>query len=156
MLAEPVGDDDCSLARRWVLEPGLAAMLVAMEGLTRRQFAAAGVRWPGLWIISGYRSPADQARVNPALKNSLHVRCPSLAVDLRVGQVAGMSTPEIWRSLGNVWRAMGGRWGGDFKDSQGLPAPDVNHFDLGFSFKAGPPGVQFDLMRDDVHSRLGL
>jgi len=111
-------------------------MVVALERVASRQFAAAGVRWPGLWIISGYRSPAHQARVNPAVPNSLHVRCPSLAVDLRVGQVAGMSTPEIWRFLGNVWRAMGGRWGGDFKDSQGLPAPDVNHFDLGFSHKA--------------------
>jgi len=138
------------------LEVGLAQMLVALERIARQQFTAAGFRWPGLWIISGYRSAAHQARVNPAVPNSLHVRCPSLAADLRVGQVIGMGTPEIWRSLGNVWRAMGGRWGGDFKDSQGLPAPDVNHFDLGFSHKAGPPGTQHSLMLDDVHSRLGM
>jgi len=106
-------------------------MLVVMDRLARERFAASGFRWPGLWIISGNRSPADQARVNPALKASLHVRCPSLAVDLRVGQVAATITPEqVWTFLGDMWRLMGGRWGGDFKE------PDLNHFDLGFSARA--------------------
>ncbi len=108
-----------------------------MDRVAEERFAAAGFRWPGIFIISGARSEAEQARVNPALKNSLHRRCPSLAADLRVGQVAATITPDdVWQFLGNVWRAMGGRWGGDFKDSLGQPAPDLNHFDLGFSARA--------------------
>jgi len=108
-----------------------------MDGVARQRTTAAGLRWPGLWIISGNRSPKDQARVNPALPNSLHVRCPSLAADLRVGQIAAsITTPAIWRFLGDLWRAMGGRWGGDFKDRLGQPTHDDNHFDLGFSARA--------------------
>ena len=111
-------------------------MVLLMDGVARQRFAAAGLRWPGLWIVSGHRTAKDQARVNPAVPNSLHVRCPSLAVDLRVGQVAGVATPEVWRALGDVWKAMGGRWGGDFKDRLGQPTHDDNHFDLGHSGKA--------------------
>ena len=112
-------------------------MLVLMDRVAGQRFAAAGFRWPGLWIISGYRSPQDQARVNPALPTSFHVRCPSLAADLRVGQVAATITPEeVWRFLGDQWKLMGGRWGGDFKDRLGQPAPDDNHFDLAHSGKA--------------------
>lgn len=108
-----------------------------MDRVASARFTTAGFRWPGLWIISGNRSPSDQARVNPSLKNSLHVRCPSLAADLRVGQVAASITPDdVWRFLGSVWRGMGGRWGGDFKDSLGQLTHDDNHFDLGFSFRA--------------------
>ena len=137
VLPEAIGDDHCRLARKWILEARLAEMLVLMDRVAGQRFTAAGVRWPGLWIISGYRSPKDQARVNPALPNSLHVRCPSLAVDLRVGQVAASITPEeTWRALGNIWRAMGGRWGGDFKDRLGQPTHDDNHFDLGHSASA--------------------
>lgn len=137
MLPEATGDDACRLAERWILETRLAEMVVLMDGVARQRFAAAGVHWPGLWIISGNRSPKDQARVNPALPNSLHVRCPSLAVDLRVGQVAASITPdEVWRFLGDVWRGMGGRWGGDFKDRLGQLTHDDNHFDLGHSARA--------------------
>jgi len=119
------------------LEPRLAEMLVLMDGVAGQRFAAAGFRWPGLRIISGNRSPKDQARVNPAIPNSLHVRCPSLAADLRVGQVAPSITPEqVWSFLGDMWKLMGGRWGGDFKDRLGQLTHDDNHFDLGFSGRA--------------------
>lgn len=120
-----VGDDPCELARRWILEPALASLLVRLDELATAQFATEGIRWPGLWIISGYRSPLSQARINPSAPRSLHTRCPSLAADLRVGdQPASITTQEIWAFLGSRWEQLGGRWGGRFSP------PDMNHFDL--------------------------
>ena len=120
-----VGDDPCVLARRWVLAPALATLLIRLDGMAARDFSAQGFRWPGLWIISGYRSPQLQARVNPSVTKSLHTLCPSLAADLRVGDLpASITTDEIWRFLGERWELLGGRWGGRFTP------PDVNHFDL--------------------------
>jgi len=120
-----VGNDACSLARRWVLEPALAALLVRLDGMAATAFAAQGLRWPGLWIISGYRSAASQRALNPSVTKSFHTRCPSLAADLRVGdQPASITTQEIWAFLGTRWESLGGRWGGRFSP------PDPNHFDL--------------------------
>ena len=98
-------------------------MLVALEAQAYERFAATGIRWAGLYIISGYRSPRRQAVINPAVQKSCHTVCPSLAADLRVGPVAGFDSPEIWAVLGGMWEMMGGRWGGRFDDP--------NHFDLG-------------------------
>jgi uncharacterized protein YcbK (DUF882 family) len=125
MLPERIGNDDCGLARRWILNLGLASMLVRLNGMAEERFASTGIRWPGLSIISGYRSRADQARINPDAPDSLHTRCPSLAVDLRVGAVRGVEAPEVWQVLGSMWELLGGRWGGRFRDQ------DLNHFDLG-------------------------
>ncbi len=119
--------DDCGLSRRWRLEPTLAAMLGRLEARAQDAFSAEGLRWPGIFVISGYRSPQRQAQVNPDAPNSLHVRCPALAVDLRVGDLPASSTPlELWSFLGQLWKALGGRWGGDFTPR------DPNHFDLAF------------------------
>jgi hypothetical protein len=83
-------------------------------------------RWQGLYVISGYRSPDLQARINPLVPDSLHTRCPSLAVDLRVGnRPASLTDVDVWEWLGAEWERRGFRFGGHFKD------PDVNHFDLG-------------------------
>ena len=126
--SEPIENDLCGISRRWVLDPTLAGMLVRTEAWVERIFSAEGLRWPGLYIISGYRTAQQQAEINPDNPQSLHVRCPSLAVDLRVGDVPASVTPlDIWQIVGNAWRAQGGRWGGDF------PKPDVNHFDLGYA-----------------------
>ena len=100
-------------------------MLVALETRATQIFSAEGVRWPGIFIISGYRSPNLQAQVNPAASRSRHMFCPSLAADLRVGNLPASTTPtEFWAFLGTIWKTMGGRWGGDFR------TPDVNHFDI--------------------------
>jgi len=120
-LPSHVGRDSCSLADRWVLDDTLAGMVVRLEQQASREF---GRWWPGLWVISGHRNPTYNAQVGGA-PNSLHTACPSLAVDLRVGNVAGLSNPEVWAILGGMWRLMGGRWGGTFS------TPDLNHFDLG-------------------------
>jgi len=123
---EPIGDDACGLARRWILDPTLAEMLVRLEAKARAEFDALGIRWPGLRIISGFRSSEHQAQLNPAVTQSYHTRCPSLAADLRLGAdppVGDLS--NIWAIIGGMWELMGGRWGGRFS------TPDPNHFDLG-------------------------
>ncbi len=123
-----IEDDPCELARRWLLDATLAEMLVRLDRMARERFAATGIGWPGLWIISGFRSKEDQARLNPSAPQSLHTRCPSLAVDLRLGSSFEGRLPgddSIWQILGGMWQFMGGRWGGSFRD------PDLNHFDLG-------------------------
>jgi len=91
--------------------------------------AAEGVRWPGAYIISGYRTATEQEAVNPSEPLSLHRRCPALAVDLRVGDTPASLTPfDTWGELGAIWKNLGGGWGGDFA------VPDLNHF-----FIAGEP-----------------
>lgn len=100
-------------------------MVVDLDAWAERQFAAEGLRWGGLWIISGYRSPQSQAELNPLAPDSLHTTCPAMAVDLRVAGSPASTTPfEFWAWLGTKWKMMGGRWGGDFSRR------DPNHFDL--------------------------
>jgi len=96
-------------------------MLVRLEQQAAQEF---GRFWPGLWIISGYRTPAHNADVG-GVPGSFHTACPSLAVDLRVGNVAGLNSDEVWSIIGGMWRLMGGKWGGSFS------VPDPNHFDIG-------------------------
>jgi len=115
----------CDLSRRWALAPNLADMLVRLDERAIAIFSAEGLRWPGVFIISGYRSPFRQSQVNPSAPDSLHTRCPSLAVDLRVGDFPASTTPTFFDFLGTIWKAMGGRWGGDFR-----PRPDINHFEV--------------------------
>lgn len=89
--------------------------------------------WPGLYIVSGYRTSTAQAFLNPNAPDSLHVRCPALAIDLRVGNIPGLEAGVIWAWLGARWKMVGGRWGGNFI-WQGSPLPNPsewNHFDLG-------------------------
>ncbi len=103
----------------------MAEFLVRLEDWAQRTFSAEGLRWAGLFVISGFRSPLLQAEVNPLAPASLHTRCPSLAADLRVGDVpASLTTVETWAFLASYWFTLGGRWGGRFTP------PDNNHFDL--------------------------
>jgi len=100
-------------------------MLFALDARAREIFSSQGLRWPGLYIISGYRSPDLQSRINPSAPNSRHTSCPSLAVDVRVGDVpASLTDPTIWHFLGTEWKKLGGRWGGSFR------IEDLNHFDI--------------------------
>ena len=100
-------------------------MLVALDRRAAETVSSQGFRWPGLSIISGYRSPFLQLEINPTAPNSLHTVCPSLAADLRVGDFpASVTPPALWELLGRIWSSLGGRWGGRFAP------PDLNHFDL--------------------------
>ncbi len=134
MIAEPVGTDACRLSARWKIEPIVARMLVELNLWASVSIEQASLRlfhWPGLFIISGHRARARQLEVNPDVPNSLHMRCPSPAVDLRVGRIPGIATVPIWSWLGAKWKLMGGRWGGDFTGGQpGVNEREMNHFDV--------------------------
>jgi len=108
-----------------MLDDRLAAMLVALAEFWDHAFdAVPRVTSPPLYIISGQRSETKNRSVRGA-RDSRHLDCPSTAVDLRIGQVQGLSSDELWAILGGHWRLQGGRWGGTFS------TPDMNHFDLG-------------------------
>jgi len=124
LLPSPIGVDDCALAQRWKLQPALASKLVALSNQWEREISKGGLGAPALFVISGYRTVAQNDEVDGA-EDSRHIRCPSEAVDLRVGSVQGLDNLEVWQILGGMWRLRGGRWGGTFSD------PDPNHFDLG-------------------------
>jgi len=109
----------------------MADMLVSLDEWAFRSFKCGfrpGSCWPGLQIVSGYRNEKLNREVGGA-PDSYHLRCPSLAADLRFGNIEGLehspSAEGVWAILGGRWRWMGGRWGGQFID------PDPNHFDLG-------------------------
>jgi len=133
MFPERVDRDACLLQRRWLLDSTLVQMLQALDRWGDQQVTRAGFRWPGLFIISGHRTGEMQAEVGPDSPASLHTRCPSLAVDLRVGNVqASVTGDAIWDWLGARWALMGGRWGGRFSKR------DENHFDLGVEIPPTP------------------
>jgi len=148
LLAEKVGDNACLLARRWTLDVTLAEMLVALDAWGRQQFAGEGIRWPGVTIFSGHRTPARQAEVNPANPNSLHTRCPSMAADVTVGSFAGLSAPAIQDWLGARWLTMGGRYGGAFTNPA-TGKPDREHFDLGVGTSSVSLPAALELTDDD-------
>jgi len=131
-LPEHVGRDPCRLAQRWGLSIGMANRLVDLEEFGRTHFQVPGRSfWPGLRIISGFRTPEENAAAG-GVPNSKHLDCPTLVADLRVGGVAGVEAGEIWSILGGRWKLWGGTWGGDF-GWEGSPFPNPrewNHFEL--------------------------
>lgn len=112
----------CGVPDRWKLDALLWRMLSKLDVWASTEFARVGIPYPGLWIISGQRSPEENDAVG-GVPDSRHLHCPSTAVDLRFGSFAGPSTHEIWAWFGAKWLLLGGRWGGRFGDD--------NHFDLG-------------------------
>jgi len=124
--SERVGETDaCSISRRWLLDPNLAAILLAMESEITRDFSTAGIPWGGLFIISAFRTASHQFEHNPLNPSSKHTRCPSMAVDLRVADLPATTTPDnVWRYIGHIAKSFGLQWGGDFQ------TPDNNHFQL--------------------------
>ena len=107
---------------KWKLDPTLWRMLSSMDDWASDEFEIRRIPYPGLWILSGHRSEAENERVG-GVPDSRHLNCPSTAADLRFGSVAGISAQAIWMWFGARWKWLGGRWGGDFGDD--------NHFDLG-------------------------
>lgn len=127
----------CRLSSRWVLDSRLAEMLAAMVGNLSARFAAPRLRSvsiaPKVVIISGYRSQARQAGLNPTVTRSCHVQCPSMAVDLRLGTMPGLIGDEIYSIYGVYWQTLGGRWGGNFSHAgpELINPSEKFHFDLG-------------------------
>lgn len=124
------GADSCSLQRRWLIDPTLAMALVETEAVAERIFAAEGVRWPGIFILSGHRTKAQQADANPSQPSSHHRCCPSLAVDLRVGDIpASVTPPQFFKFIADAMAVHGVKWGGDVPD-EFLALLEQNHYYL--------------------------
>ena len=129
MRSERVSTASCAeLVRRWTIHPRVAAMLLAADRRIAEQFSAEGAHWPGIWVISGFRKAPVTPSLNPTeapATQSRHLACPSLAVDVRVGNAPASTTdPGAWAVVGTAWEALGGRWGGRFNP------PDWNHLDI--------------------------
>lgn len=64
-------------------------------------------------------------------KNSLH--CIRLARDLNLFlDGVYLEKTEDYKFAGDIWKSIHelNRWGGDFKDKEGNPKPDANHFSM--------------------------
>lgn len=77
----------------------------------------------------------EQALANAAsgagIATSLHLLC--LAIDLKLF-INGIyqTSSEPYKPLGDKWKSLHQlcRWGGDFRDKNGQPKPDGDHFSL--------------------------
>lgn len=76
-----------------------------------------------------------QANANAAsgagISNSLHLIGLAADLNLYINGVWQQSS-EAHRELGTYWKSLHplARWGGDFKDKNGRPKPDGNHYSL--------------------------
>lgn len=104
------------------------------------------IRYLGTLITWAYKSgyeltggdlfrSQEQATANAAagtgIKNSLHSL--RLAVDLNLWIDGSYVTDSFaYKPLGDYWKSLDPlcRWGGDFKDANGRPKPDGNHFSI--------------------------
>jgi len=113
----------------YVLQRGLTERMVKMLD---QLAAVVGSPDPRGRIISGYRSPSEQATLRSRWDSGDRVglvcrpadprtsrHCTGTAVDFR-----GSNSELI--QWGHAWIRLGGRWGGKF-----FPKPDPVHFDLG-------------------------
>jgi len=74
------------------------------------------------------------------ISNTLHSLYIKLAIDLNLFKDSSLEADEdiyqrdseAYRPLGEKWKSLHPlcRWGGDFKDKNGNPKPDGNHFSL--------------------------
>lgn len=73
------------------------------------------------------------AAAGKGISNSLHLI--GLAVDLKAYRDgAYLDKSEDYAELGAYWKTLAPEccWGGDFKDAEGRPKPDGNHFSVTF------------------------
>jgi len=132
------------ISRRWKISCDLAVALHRLDESAQSRWsplldAARRLRlptlpfeFPGLYIISGHRSPADNVAAGGAVQ-SKHLRCPADAADLRLGNVSAcLTTPAIWEWLGAIWQAQGGRNPSSIVGPAPCPGwtADLNHFEL--------------------------
>lgn len=94
--------------------------------------AWANARGMGLTLDEGYRPKwvAERyAAEKKGIANSQHTK--RLAVDLMLF-IGGIyqTRSEAYAELGEFWKTLDpeARWGGDFHDANGDPAPDGDHF----------------------------
>lgn len=125
-LIDPLWDSDqlCRFAWKWRISLELARRLVAMAKSWAQPLS----------IVSGYRTPEEQAdletegRPTAPYELSTHGACPATGADLRITFEA---TDHVKALFGQsvVWAGM--RWGGGSPvNDAGIPL-DWNHVDLG-------------------------
>jgi len=116
----------CTFRDRWLISSDLAVRLTILQE-----------RFPlPLWIISGYRTRAEQEQLEregrPAapFDQSTHTSCPATGADLSIGLTP--QTDLVKAQFGVEVRLSGLRWGGGgpVDRETGIPE-DWNHVDLG-------------------------
>lgn len=79
-----------------------------------------------------YRKPTTAERfgvLGIGISNSLHTERLAIDLNLFINDEYRKDT-EAHRPLGEFWEFLGGTWGGRFKDKNGNPKPDGNHYSL--------------------------
>ena len=122
------GRDACELAEAWGVRPDIMQKAIRAADIYLMQ-----TRSP-VWIISGYRSWAEQQRLGktgrPAAadEKSTHRTCPATGMDISLGSWVDRDKKVYW---GQVVELVGLRWGGGSKvDEHGIPS-DWQHIDAG-------------------------
>jgi hypothetical protein len=119
--------DYCDLAERWSVHPGL---MFAVQRAAHNFLFETGRE---VWIISGYRTRAEQDALrragNPAAseETSTHRVCPATGVDVSLGFGPTKALKMTW---GRLCIEEGLRWGGGSPLVDNIPT-DWNHVDLG-------------------------
>lgn len=73
--------------------------------------------------------------VGSGIRDSLHGDRLAIDLNLFVNGVYQVDA-AAYTPLGEEWERLGGTWGGRFKDAQGRPAPDADHFSIAFEGRA--------------------
>ena len=127
---ESLADADvCALSERWGVAPDTIRPLV----LSAQDFAEE-TGGKVVWIISGWRSAAEQRRLSrqgrPTAPDALstHRSCPATGVDISLGLLPSNFMKAIW---GRITLVHGLRWGGGGPVFEsGIPV-DWPHVDRG-------------------------
>jgi hypothetical protein len=122
------GRDTCQLAEKWGVRPDIMQKAIRAADIYLMQ-----TRSP-VWIISGYRSSAEQQRLGKmgrptaADEKSTHRTCPATGMDISLGSWVARDKKVYW---GQVVELVGLRWGGGSPvDDHGIPS-DWQHIDTG-------------------------
>jgi len=89
------------------------------------------------WEVALGRDFDEQNEKLRHMRGSLHYL--GLATDLAFYINGEYQTDSVaYKELGEKWKSLDPdcRWGGDFKDKNGKPRPDGNHFSVAFQGKA--------------------
>jgi hypothetical protein len=119
----------CDVSIQWLIHYDLARMLRGVAEQWERETGR------DFWLISGYRSAAEQAQLaeegRPTAPDdrSTHRTCPATGVDVWIGP---LPTNAMKATLGRIVGDHGLRWGGGSRvDAEtGIPL-DWNHLDMG-------------------------
>lgn len=87
-------------------------------------------------VLRDPRTAALNSKLGKGISNSLHLL--SLAVDLKLFKNGiYLTDSEDYKTVGEYWKSLSTPgfvccWGGDFKNKNGDPRPDGNHFSIAY------------------------